>query len=509
MATAGVNRMMLWTDLEGRQIEGLWRVGRLVRPEGRTAWFEAIALDGEPLMLSITETLNDDEELVGRFRAAGEIRHPNVVRIEEARTAHIDDSPVAIAAMEVTEENLGDVLRERRLTSIEAQAVLEALVQGLAAIHARGLLHGRMESASVLAIGDAIKLRSDCLYEGESGFAAAAAENVRRAGQIVTQAMTGRTPAGENDPVLQLLAEPMARAVRRALSGTARIEEIAALCGIRLVPAKGREESEFRKPTASVPLTVSGPIPDLPKPVLVPALTSTSPEKQDDGSAATKAVPESAFRVSEKTALCDRAIASTSVADLMSPKRDIATLADGSGLVTPKASEPVQEPLPPHLLPLLEEEDVPRRSLLPGAPWVVGVAALIVLATVWSLFGLIHRARSAKPAPTPVAALTHPPAATAPHAAIAPARPANAVVLSSPGWRVVAFTYNHEGQAEHKAQILAQRYPQFSPGVFSVHGRAPYLVTLGGVMSRSDAQTLRERAVRMGLPRDTYAQNYH
>jgi len=509
MATAGVNRMMLWTDLEGRQIEGLWRVGRLVRPEGRTAWFEATTLDGEPLMLSITETLNDDEELVRRFRAAGQIRHPNVVRVEEARTAHIDDSPVAIAAMEMTEENLGDVLRERRLTSVEAQAVLEALVQGLAAIHAQGLVHGRIEPASVLAIGDAIKLRSDCLYEGESGFATAAAENVRRAGQLVTQAMTGRTPTGENDPVLQLIAEPMARAVRRALSGTARVEEIAALCGIRLVPAKGQEGSEFGRPTASIPLTDSGPIAVLPKPVLVPSLTGTSPEKQSDGGAASMAPPESGLRVSEKTPFCDRAIASAGVVHSISPKRDIATPADGPTLATPKTSEPIKKAVPSHSLPLVEEDDTLRRSLLPGAPWVIGLAALIILATLWSLHGLIHRVRSAKPAPIPVAAVTHPPAAAVLHAASAPDRPANSVVLSSPGWRVVAFTYNHEGQAEHKAQVLAQRYPKLAPGVFALHGRAPYLVTLGGVMSRNDARDLRERAVRMGLPRDTYVENYH
>ncbi|HTW49088.1 MAG TPA: hypothetical protein VMD92_14140, partial [Acidobacteriaceae bacterium] len=105
MATAGVNRMMLWTDLEGRELLGRWQLGSLVRPEGRTAWFAATA-EGRAQMLSITETLNDDEELLQRLNAAAQVRHPNVVAVEEARAAFVDDTPVVIAAMEPTDENL-------------------------------------------------------------------------------------------------------------------------------------------------------------------------------------------------------------------------------------------------------------------------------------------------------------------------------------------------------------------------------------------------------------------
>ena len=231
MATAGVSRMMLWTDLEDRELLGRWRLGRLVRPEGRTAWFLATGKDGEPLMLSITEALNDEDELLARLRAAAEIHHPHVVAVREACMTLVDDTPVIIAAMEPTEENLGDVLRERSLSVAEAQQVLEALVTGLAAIHAQGLVHGRMEPASVLATGETIKLRSDCLHPATAR--GTAFEDVRGVGRIVTQAVTRRIPTGGNDAVLQLLPEAMARAVRRALSGTATAVEVATLAGTR------------------------------------------------------------------------------------------------------------------------------------------------------------------------------------------------------------------------------------------------------------------------------------
>lgn len=226
--------MMLWGDLEGRDLEGHWLLGRLARPLGRTAWFEAMGADGMPLMLSITEALNDEDELLARLAAAAEIQHPNVVAIREAGISRLDDMPVVVAAMEMTEENLADVLRERTLSAAEGRQVLDAVLAALTAMHARGLVHRHMDAASILAMDETIKVRSDCVQIGGSGFGVAAADDVRCAARMVTQAVTGFFPKGENDPVLQLLPEPMARAVRRALTGNAGATEVAALAGTRL-----------------------------------------------------------------------------------------------------------------------------------------------------------------------------------------------------------------------------------------------------------------------------------
>ena len=501
MATAGVNRMMLWTDLEGRELLGRWRLGALVRPEGRTAWFTATA-EGRALMLSITETLNDDEELLARLHAAAQIQHPSVVAIEEARAAHVDDTPVVLAAMEPTDENLGDVLRERRLQAAEAQQVLRALVQGLAAIHARGLVHGRMEPASVLAMGDSIKLRSDCLQIGGADFAVRSAEDLRGLGRIVTQCVTGRIPAGENDPLLQLLPEPMARAVRRALSGNTRIAEIAALAGVAIVPA-------VRAPEAK-PATRMGP-------VAVPAPMPSANEIPNHGMSTSTGdlAPSSAISKQQESA-------EVSAAQPPEPAAKVIALpAAGTKTELPMQTEPpgsreANRPTEPRERGTagiardendafaVDDEPLPRTQRR-SAPLVIAIAAFLVVATLWALYGMLHPSRTASSAK---------PASAATSAAPNPQRPAAvresgaAVALTTAGWRVIAYTYMHEDQAEHKAQVVRQRYPQLTPGVFALHGRAPYLVTLGGVMNKPDAFALRNKAVQMGLPPDTYAQNY-
>ncbi|HJT87157.1 MAG TPA: SPOR domain-containing protein, partial [Bryobacteraceae bacterium] len=104
------------------------------------------------------------------------------------------------------------------------------------------------------------------------------------------------------------------------------------------------------------------------------------------------------------------------------------------------------------------------------------------------------------------------PAAAAAHPA-APPMPAAAPALPAPGrndWRVVVYTYTRQPDAEKRAQSLARKWPAFHPEVFTPNGpgRGPYLVSIGGRMTRKEALRLQKQARAKGLPRDTFARNY-
>lgn len=485
VATAGVNRMMLWTDLEGREVEGGWRLKRLVRPEGRMAWFEATGTDGRAAMLSLTEALNDEEDLLARLRAAAEIRHPNVMAIWDAQLAWVEDTPVVVAAMEPTEENLGDVLRERALSVDEDRAVMDALLAGLAAIHRKKLVHGRMEAGSVLAMGDTIKLRSDCLQIPGTAFATKAAEDVRGAARIVVQALTRRLPSGENDPVLQLLPDPMARAVRRALSGNATVEEVATLAGTRLTlvtdkPAAARESRVV--PEVKTPARVE----PLPKPEEPAAKTPVTAAP----------VPETAKP------------SAVSPAAELPAARAVAAEAPPQAKARPAADPRLEASR------LLVDDEEPEWDRRRSAPYVIGGAVVLLLITFFVLYGLMHRSSGTKHPAQQAAAAPAIAAPAAPAAAVATVKPspqmgpAGAPATAGPDWHVIVYTYSRRADAEKKAAELAKRYPQLQPAVFEPKSGSPYLVTLGGTMTRSEAINLRMKALRMGMPRDTYARNY-
>jgi hypothetical protein len=73
---------------------------------------------------------------------------------------------------------------------------------------------------------------------------------------------------------------------------------------------------------------------------------------------------------------------------------------------------------------------------------------------------------------------------------------------------VVAFTYNREAQAQQKVESLGAKHPDLRPEVFTPNGHSPYLVVVGGTMSRDDAVAFVRKGRAEGLPGDSYAQNY-
>jgi hypothetical protein len=489
MATAGLNRMMLWGDLEGRDLEGRWLLGRLVRPEGRTAWFEAIGADGIPLMLSITEALNDEDELLARLEAAAEVRHPNVMAIREAMISHLDDTPVVVAAMEMTEENLADVLRERMLSAVEGRQVLDATLAALTAMHARGLVHKHMDAASILAMGERIKVRSDCVQIGGAGFGMMASEDVRCAARMVTQAVTGLLPKGENDPVLQLLPEPMARAVRRALTGNAGATEVAALAGTRLelmrdVPRDATRIEPFSKTVMKVA-----------------AATEAVAAKEK-----TDAAQPSALESMRPKRMTKKAEFNESPAVSRMPAMRPADIRAQVALFAEPFMLPGDRQQIDAKWAMQGEE--PEEARWPGAPYVIAAVIAVLLVTVFTLYGMMHLESSGKRTAAPSTAAPAVVVEQAARSAVANPMASAAASARDEGWRVIAYTFDLEAQAQQEAKALAERYPQLQPRVFGMKGAAPWMVTLGGTMSRTEALVLREKAVSLGLPDDTYAQNF-
>jgi hypothetical protein len=102
---------------------------------------------------------------------------------------------------------------------------------------------------------------------------------------------------------------------------------------------------------------------------------------------------------------------------------------------------------------------------------------------------------STSPAPQPVAADL-------------PGASLSAAAGSRADWRVITFTYNRRTDAEKKVSDLAHSHPELEPEVFTPSGHAPFLVSIGGLMDRDAAHALARRNRSLGLPHDTYAQNY-
>lgn len=161
-------------------------------------------------------------------------------------------------------------------------------------------------------------------------------------------------------------------------------------------------------------------------------------------------------------------------------------------------------PEPPIAQPPAESFE--ERPAAQGFPkWIVaGLAALVLIVLLWA----VVRKGSSPPAsvaPAPVVVHEAPPAASNPASApVAPALP-RPVGRKAGGWSVIVAAYRSHAAADKRVRSLSSKWHGFHLSVLErKNERAPYLVVLGENLSESEAESLRQRAVSAGLPRDTY-----
>lgn len=450
--------MQLWTEYEGRKIAETYTLGKLLRSEGRNGFFSTADTAGQAAVIRLTEAHYDEDELLKRWQQVSDMHQSNLIGIERFGQTNFEGIAITYALMEANDANLGDVLQERPLTVTETTEVARAVHSALAALHARGLVHEHIEPVNVLAVGEAVKLRSDCVREcvadtefnTPEGCAALRRRDIHDFGLLLLQCLTleKRYNPGLNLPDI------FRRLIPHMLDGTWSLEQVGQL----LTPPAAAPNSAT--PSASAV-----------------SVRSAKPQFETNGApkAAKPKLPE------QGTLPLD-------------------------GL---PAAAPATDPM------LRYRREVPEEaSHFNLRPWLIGgVAALIVcIVVIWHFVS----AKSSVPVQTTTSAQTTPvPASTATPrqtpAATRAARPAaNGAPLAAshnPGWYVIAWTYNHQSQALAKAESINTHFHGFHAEVFNPRG-GTYLISLGGPLSEPQAKDLQQRARRSGLPRDTYIRNY-
>jgi hypothetical protein len=432
--------MELWTEYEGRTIDGAFPLTKLIRPEGRSAFFSTSNGTGGPTVIRLIESHFDDEEILVRWRGIQALNHPNLVKLIQFGRVTLDETSLVYAVMEPVDANMGEIVSERRLTEQEAKQVATSLASALDALHTNGFVHEHIEAANVLAVGESIKLRSDCIRETPEGREGSELKrkDAHDFAVVLLQALTQKKTLEEAKRELPP-DPPLDPVIRKGISGEWGIPEMAAAL---------RPDTEIR--VEARPVAVSQPRAE--------KVMETTPVELP-------AYPTNRVRVAEEK--------------LGGVERR--RLAIGGGAMV--------------LLLLIAFFLHGRWSKSAGA--VQANAVVPAVAT---------ESTEAAPAPA-LEAPADAPAVSAP--AAAPEASVSAPAGAGTGqWRVVAFTYNREAQAQQKVEALAAKHPDLRPEVFTPSGRAPYLVVVGGTMSRDEAFAFVRKGRAEGLPHDSYAQNY-
>ncbi len=482
--------MELWNDYEGKLLDGQFRLERLIGPKGRSAFFATSDVSGKPAVIRVIESLNDEDEILARWNAVRTMNEPNLVTILECNKTVLDGVHLVYAVLETTDAELSDLLRERPLSPDETRQMAASVVTALESLHAKGLIHEHVEAESVLAKGEDVKLRGDCVREAPEGVEG---ETLRRRdahdlAMLVGYSLTQRRDVGQTK-----LPRPFDEFVRNGMSGTWGLKEMGAVV---------RPVAVVSAPIASsVPLRPSAPKPLPSKNIAAgpEATGATIPAASGPRVVPTRPIAAAAAKpASSVSAAGAGAVSAQAVAASLGEVRQV----------------PTRRVMSDDRVVLEPEEDSKSRTVFWAA---LAVVALLLISLIWHF---THVSDSSAKTSAPVATVPRDvgtPPAGAPAAPVKPSatgRPAGGVAVAHGAgpagsqWRLVAYTFNREEAAQKKVASIAQAHPALKPEVFTPSGRPPYLVALGGWMTVDQANALKAIARSEGLPHDIYTQNY-
>jgi eukaryotic-like serine/threonine-protein kinase len=449
--------MQLWTDYEGVTIDGSFLLKKLLMPEGRSAFYTTSGPTGEPTVLRLIECHFDEEEILARWRCVDALNHPNFLKFERFGQTELDGHRVVYAVLEKVDANLAEVLDQGHLTVEDAAQLTSSLVAALDELHTHGFVHEHIEPRNIFALGSVVKLRSDCIREAPEGEEGRVAKqrDVHDLAVVLLRALTQQASV-EGIPAFALPA-PFGQIIRNGLDGT---------WGLANMKAALERQFGAKQPAAPKPENAALPT------------AAVAAQKAADAAAKESVRPEAQLPL-----------------PLANEDRN-----------TEAARATVHEDAWGRKDTWDEAQSFPLRSRWLGT----GIAAALLLLCTWALAHAwnTHRHKAAQ-----AAAISQPAAPSTQQTAASPAPkpviadlPASAA--SHAGWRVITYTYNHRAEAEKKVSTLANSHPELQPEVFSPSGNAPYLVSIGGVLDRDGAYALARRSRSLGLPHDTFAQNY-
>jgi TonB family protein len=154
----------LW---QGKTVEGKFPLLELLGsgPRGpifRTEFSDANGRHSAAIKL-IPVQPGDVAAHLARLQPVLGLSHPHLMKIFAIGQCQIRREPAIYVVMEYAEENLAQVLPSRTLTAKEAGQMLPPLIKALSYLHQQRFVHGRVQPSNIMAVGDTLKLSSDCV----------------------------------------------------------------------------------------------------------------------------------------------------------------------------------------------------------------------------------------------------------------------------------------------------------------------------------------------------------
>jgi hypothetical protein len=200
-------------------IDGVYPLGALIRRSVGGAIYETeFGESAAPAVIKIREVESGEAEILRQhLRNAGQLAHPNLLKIYTTGSSMLNGLPIFYVVMERADESLEVVLAERALTESATREMLVPALEAVDYLHKKGYAHSRLRPSNVLAVNDQLKLSTDNVLPLNDG---TAAEDMRGLGLLIVRALTLKN-LNANDRWESLefeqIPQPLADIVRHCL----------------------------------------------------------------------------------------------------------------------------------------------------------------------------------------------------------------------------------------------------------------------------------------------------
>ncbi|MGI8961017.1 MAG: protein kinase domain-containing protein [Bryobacteraceae bacterium] len=486
------------TNLEGTTLDGAYVLGQCLGADERTVIFKAQVKAGYPARAIVkiyrAEASVADEQ-IALWEGIKKLKHPNLAAIVGSGRTKLQAQELIYVAVEPADEMLDSVLRGRALDSTEAGDLVVSICRGLEHLHATGFVHACLSPEEVLGVGDSIKLSTEGVRKAESTTDIGLKEAKYRApespngnvtpeadvwclGATLFEAITQKECVADARNEAAKLPVPFGSIIHRCLytkpEARCTLQEVMQLYEGRLrafsaaAGAGAGAESGVRE------------LHEAPRnSVLSPSRAHTETTQAASSKGAERHVHGGHTGRLQRRILAYTAIGLFLVLGLIWLARPRKSERRSSAVTSAtKAAAPRRESVSP------AQKAAPRVSR-PVTSQLAPAQVNNGSTTVAVGSARPHQDRNKEPATD------------------------QAHYVNGPVWRVVVYTYDRAADAENRARLINERHPDLKAEMFSPSGNSgPYLVVIGGEMSRENAVTLCQEARSLGLPRDTYLQNY-
>lgn len=195
-----------WKQLEGQVVDGTFHLRQYLAGGQDHAVF-LTEYEERKAAIKLVRGGPGAELRLQQWRLAAKLSHPHLLQLFATGSCQLSAMPVVYVVTEYADEDLSQVIPQRRLTPQEAREMLEPALSALAYIHSQGFAHGHLKPSNIMAAGDKLKISSDVEPD------ASPAGDVRSLGMTLLEVLTQRP-----DPALtDTLPAPFAEIVHHCL----------------------------------------------------------------------------------------------------------------------------------------------------------------------------------------------------------------------------------------------------------------------------------------------------